>query len=314
MSGKRLMGPLFSWETRRRGLHVRRESGAGAMWRIWAPLGLLVSLAVLFATLWPRTEQPVDPSAFPSVLTAGGGPRGPVSVEGISARSVWTAAEDSLVTVTLHKALNRPVDAQVWWLISRLGDTQPWRDPLLASAHRMVQFRSTQRSESVSFPSVAPLPPDGAYTLSAWVHTSVHNRHAFAHSDGVSLATSILVARQTPGLLVTRRVNYPVSIVRMIGDSRASADRPLTVVLANGKATVELLQLSVTIHGAANYEVSESRTISIGGPTVQTYELQLPGRSRGPTIVTAEIDQLLPNGLHQVAERVELFVPYSSAT
>lgn len=128
--------------------------------------------------------------SWDSSLLRLGLPEGPVAVDAVSAPTRW--GKGQATTVTLRNMSALPQDARVWWVLGKVGDTQPFNDPVATLQPQPVIVLGPGEVRQVKLANPLSVVP-GTYALSIWVHVKT-SAGDFEHSDDVFGSQPVVVS------------------------------------------------------------------------------------------------------------------------
>jgi len=268
---------------------VRRPIG----WQSLGAFVVVIAIAVSLAQTWTTPPTPPTAAMVGLKLARDRAASGPVQINAIQTTMLWSRSRDARALVAVQNNKDYPVTARVWWIVGHVGDPHPWVDPVSLSSTASVNLAPD--AHAVVPVSDAKLPPDGTYTLSAWVHTSVGG--AFTPSDGVALSAGLTVDAATP--LVHTDTWDPTLEVNSLTRRHSTDDLVLDVGVGNLALRVRTIRV-VAIAGERS--VAADCVVDAASSSVVTLRLPLPDASS----VTVIAESLNPDGSAVPGDEVRL--------
>jgi hypothetical protein len=183
-------------------------------------LALLVLVAIGGATAWPHLRPPVLPETTKVALVPPDPPDDAVEIVGVDTNGVWADTESGDVIVKIHNRRERPVTAEVWWLLGGTEDPEPWNHPVSMAEPEKVSLDADETTE-VRVRSADP-PPPGSWNLSLWAH--VRHGSESEHSHGVGTTPVIRVLSAYPD--IERTLQPGAALINAVQPNGRLVERP----------------------------------------------------------------------------------------
>lgn len=198
-------------------------------------------------------------------------PDGPIGIESFSLRQRDVGAQEVSVDVSVVNRSDAAATGRVQWLISRLGDLEPWKSPYWRTGWSELLPLGPNESRTVHWTSTIGL-PEGTYGGSTWVHAQQGATWAHSH------ASSAIPIELEPNTSGVHRSGPPAGHL-LVAEATMNADQLSLRVsnLGDESALFSLLLAPLAEQRRYDWHLQPS------APMLQTDVYRIP--PRGTTVV-----------------------------